>query len=809
MKRKPAYPLVILIAILIESATALIWTLIIPGERKSALIFGLSPQRLLLAAVPFFVFVLAGAIVVIVYIHPADRQKEAGWLKKMQAWQKLVPLFFWLSVTSLTVLLLGEVVLEFSAAIVERLTPLMLLLFLVFTQAGILLQRTSAQDKRPDWKFPLKAFLWCFGAVGLLVLAGCAVGLQHALASPYASNTGIPILPKQIVIALYATATFVCLEKMLKHQSAAAIKVNFIMAVVLFITAAGLWMSVPISENHFTHASNMGNGEFALHSDALTYDINAQKMLLGYGLAGGQPLPRPLYSFFLGIIHYVFGAGVRAAIDVQTVVLALMPVCIFLLGCRFFTPAAGVLAALLFIFREYNQAALSGVYTLSSVRMLMSELFTAMFITALTIVAMHWLNHPSSRTRAVMAGAFLGITALVRSQVLVFFPLLALWGLFALWQQRKRWLRAMLWLSIGLLLVILPWMGRNAIRSASLVFEDPGYSSRTLVVHSEEGETAGVLSSAFADPLEYLLQTTSYLANNATSSLNQFPWPGSLDDDLDDYIQVKPEPPFYPDSKPQAGQTWIILVHLGLIILGLTGAWQAAGWGGLLPFGFYLGYALSSSLARYSGWRFILPVDWVVLLYWALGVFAVLQMLARWIGQHNEGEPLGVKRKPGREWPAGWLLTAACLLGLVVPIGETCFHKKIEILDRPAILQKISHSDAPQALQMLAQGPSARLAQGLLLYPIYLEDNRAFNRLAITNPLILSKKPLLRFVVLGDGSPTVYLPMKDAPQSVPLAGPVIAVGCVHENTFFASGVLIGRDNPYWALSNRKIPMRCE
>jgi len=809
MTSKPNRLFTFFISVLLESAAAFVWILAIPGDRKSALLFGLSPQRLLLAAVPLAFFTLSGAALYFWFKRPPAKQRETGALKKLGGMPFLAPFFFWLSITSVTALLLGEPALGFSAPVVQRLTPVLLLLFLVFGQAGGLTLRASQPRAESGGIFSWKITLVFFGIATILYLAGAAVGLRHALASPYASNTGIPLLPLQIVISLYAAGTYACLESMLLKQPRWQIMLTALAAITLFILAATLWMSVPIPENHFMHVSNLGDGDFALHSDALTYDINAQKMMLGYSLAGGQPLPRPLYSFFLGVMHLLAGPGVVAATDAQTYVLALIPVLIFLLGRRFFSAPAGVLAAFLFIYRETNQAALSGVYTLSSARMLMTELFTALFITALLVVAMDWLKDPTSRMRAIITGALLGLTALIRTQALVFFPLLALWGLFAQWRQRNRWPRAALRLLVGLILVILPWMGRNAIRAGSFTFEDPAYATRTLVVHDAQGETGAVLDSAVANPLEYLAQTISYLANNATSSLNQFPWRGGLGDDLEEYTRLKPEPPYYPGSPSLSVQSLVFLLHLGFIIFGLAAAWQGAGWGGLLPIGIYLGYALSSSLARYSGWRFILPVDWIALLYWALGVIAFIRLLAILLAMRSNSESLARKETTNREWPLGLVMAAAFMLGLVVPVGESLFPKKLEILNQTAIQQKLVNSSAPQGIRTLASDPSVRLAQGVLLYPVYLEEERAFNRLNISNQLIRSERPVLRFIALGEGSPVVYLPAKDAPKGVSPGVSVIAVGCMREDAFFAAGVLIEREKPRWLLNDGEIPLHCD
>ena len=809
MKRKSSKISAYFIATLIESTASFVWILAIPGDSKTALLFGLSPQRLLLAAVPLAIFTLMGAAWYFFFLRTQTKSQEAAMLEKLSGMLFLAPLFFWLSITSYTALLLGEPALGFSAAVVQRLRPVLLLLFLFFGQTGCLVLRVSRLNgesgKLLGWKVPL----FFFGTGIILFLGGAAVGLRHALASPYASNTGIPLLPSQIVISLYAAGTYACFEALLPKQSRGRMVLTVLTAIALFILAASLWMRVRIPENHFTHASNLGDGDFALYSDSLTYDVNAHKMLLGYGLAGGQPLPRPLYSFFLGIIHMLAGPGVKAAIDAQTYALALIPVLIFWLGKRNFSSPAGMLGALLFIYRETNQAALSGVYTLSSARMVMTELFTALFIIILAIAAMKWLKNPISRTHALMTGALLGLTALIRTQALVFFPLLALWGLFAQWRQRNQWPKTFLWLLTGLLLVILPWMGRNAIRAGSFTFEDPAYAARTLAVHDAQGETGAMLDSATGNPLEFMAQTFSYLANNLTSSLNQFPWHGGLGVGLDDFIQVKPEPPYYPGSPPFSGQGLFFLLHLGLIILGLAAAWEGAGWSGMLPIGTYLGYALSSSLARYSGWRFILPVDWVVLLYWALGVIALVRLLAILPARRIISESSAPKGLTNREWPPGLLLASALLFGLVVPVGESLFPKRLEPHDNAAIQQKLLDTSAPQTIHMLATDPSARLAQGVLQYPIYLEDERAFNRLGISNTSVGSEKPVLRFIALGESSPVVYLPVSAAPKSISPGEKVIVVGCMRDEVFFAAGVLIEREKPRWLLSDGEIPLRCE
>ena len=45
-----------------------------------------------------------------------------------------------------------------------------------------------------------------------------------------------------------------------------------------------------------------------------------------------------------------------------------------------------------------------------------------------------------------------------------------------------------------------------------------------------------------------------------------------------------------------------------------------------------LGYALANGIARFSSWRYNLPVDWVIYFYFAIGAIEILGGLALLFG---------------------------------------------------------------------------------------------------------------------------------------------------------------------------------
>jgi hypothetical protein len=78
--------------------------------------------------------------------------------------------------------------------------------------------------------------------------------------------------------------------------------------------------------------------------------------------------------------------------------------------------------------------------------------------------------------------------------------------------------------------------------------------------------------------------------------------------------------------------TWpnvlLLVFYLAIIALGLVSGWRRGRWAGLAPLGFSLGYSLANGIARFSGWRYDLPADWVAYFYFALGAAELLLLSA-------------------------------------------------------------------------------------------------------------------------------------------------------------------------------------
>ncbi len=86
-------------------------------------------------------------------------------------------------------------------------------------------------------------------------------------------------------------------------------------------------------------------------------------------------------------------------------------------------------------------------------------------------------------------------------------------------------------------------------------------------------------------------------------------------------------------SQPNFWNALVMLVNLLVISLGMAAAARKNRRVLLLVLLFYVVYSLSSAVVRLSGWRYIMPVDWLVMAFYVFGLIDLLRWLcARVLG---------------------------------------------------------------------------------------------------------------------------------------------------------------------------------
>lgn len=671
-------------------------------------------------------------------------------------------------------------------------------------------------------------------AIALLVLAlGVAamlltgVGLQPDRSGW--DTPGAPILNTQVLLAWLVAVLLVSgLGWASRRAGWRPKRTDLIVALAIWLAAVLLWSAQPLRPTHFAPAPSAPNWEYYPNSDAATLDVAAQSFLTGNGFT--DIIEKPLYGFFLVLLHAIAGQDYAALVNTQILVLALFPVALYFLAAHMHHRFTGVLLAGIIILREINTLALSNRILVSHSKMLMTDLPTALGLALLCVVVLHWLQHKAHSPRAALwVGAGLGLLLLLRSQVLIFLPFLLLLVLLrasGAWRGR---LALAGWLLLGFALAAVPWMLRNGVRTGEFGYSQPFqalYMARQYSLTPESNDPGFAVEDTpveqyvalgFANVRQFVLQhpaevarfITAHFLHNEVASFLALPARFDLTDRVVEFYNLRPYwpqregqlwaeccslaayiegTPYWAawDGRIPPDLVWPLALNLALVALGIGAAWRKLGWLSLLPLGMHLLYSASTALARVSGWRLILPADWVILLFYCVGV----GQLTLWVGRYLFAKPaptrqpaVGRSHAPHRHAPRAMLGAAALALlaGAFLPLAELALPNRYASLNQASAVQRLHASPAVAATALEAatflSQPSAAVYWGRALYPQH--------QLAVSQPAQPEDLPFnhTQFRLIGpQGHFRMALPGGVRP--LPNAADVLVLGCNRPGYFY-------------------------
>ncbi|MFM7231833.1 MAG: ArnT family glycosyltransferase [bacterium] len=224
---------------------------------------------------------------------------------------------------------------------------------------------------------------------------------------------------------------------------------------------------------------------FAVHgpdaqpsSDGITYDALAWNIARGMGFSletegGFYPTAKaPLLPWLLSLVYQVTGHVHFAALVMQCVLGALVPVLVRALGRSLFGPGVGRIAAWLSVVHP--------LLVFFSGYLLTESLFTVMLLGGL-LASTEWLKSPSGAS-AFRMGVMWGLATLARPTALPMPFLVALWawaplGLMLRPEERRRQVALV---GLALALTLAPWAIRNTVVLGEFVLVTTG-GGRTLL----------------------------------------------------------------------------------------------------------------------------------------------------------------------------------------------------------------------------------------------------------------------------------------------------------------------------------------
>lgn len=710
----------------------------------------------------------------------------------------------------------------FVAARLQRLLPLFL--FIAFLCIHNLAFLSFRQDGQQDAVRRL-AGAWAV-AFALLALFALTIGQTGVGLTPDRTgwdNPGVPLLGTQVLLACCVAAALLWLLSVLNSHWPAA-RTDVVICAVLWLVATLAWQAQPLQPTFFSPRPVAPTNEFFPYSDAATHDLIAQNVMVGEGFIPAAE--KPLYSFFLAGLHSLVGQDYLGVVNAQILVLALLTVALYLIATRMHHRYSGALLALMVILRERNTIALGGQIGVSHSKLLMTDLPTALALAALSLLLLRWLSADRRSLRwPLLAGAALGAVALLRSQSMIFLPLLLLlaFGIAAAgWRSRLKYAGVLL---LGFFLFALPWMVRNGFESGQFGFSqplqglylakqysltpeanDPGFPPDTPPSQYAQLGFASVLRFTREHPAFVAQFITAHFLHNEVSSFLALPLRFDLADKLVQFYNLQPywvgqegrlwseccsldsyiaQTPYWQNWQGEfPADAWLpIVFNVGMISLGLAAAWKRLGWAGLLPAGLHLVYNLSTAIARVSGWRLNLPVDWALLLYYAMG----LGQLGLWlwaafapaVDRAKTTKPRPPKAQYG--WRAEGLTRVSAVLllaGLVMPLAELAIPARYAPLAADQAAQQWRQGNLGSdfdAAAFLSQ-PQARALVGRALWPRYYgaDAGEPGGQWPAFNPLPFAR---LGFVLVGPQGAQVVLPAEQAPDGIRNAADVLVFAC--------------------------------
>lgn len=699
----------------------------------------------------------------------------------------------------------------------ERLSPLLVYVALAALQV-LLASGLAAMGWRWDALRPERAAMVLSGAIFILLLLAwvlvAATGLGITVDGPFWGIPGVPLLFYQLLAACAATGLFVGLVQHFAPSawafwggSTGGARWDVLIAVALWLAAVVIWMQFPtVDHSYFSPPIRPPNNEIYPLSDAGFYEEAAQSIVIGEGFLHGQVLTRPLFILFLAGLNAAAGPSYNRLIFAQTLFLALFPVTLYFLGKRLHSRAAGLLIAILAVIREVNSISATGLTTVSNSKLILSDFPTALALSAITLLALAWLERPEKRPLLpLLLGGCMGLLMLIRSQAVVLAPFLLLLALPVYWARKLRWLGASALFALGLILAVTPWLWRNYQLTGKVMFDQPMQTTTLAARYSFNfeappqlpGEDANAYAArlmgsirqfALSNPGFVATFTLAHFLNNEIQTALVLPvlhrWA-----DVNDTLYVAT--PFWEnwDGRLDLRGSLLLAANLLLIAIGAAAAWKRLGWAGLIPLVIQAAYSLSNAVARNSGWRYMLPADWVGYFYFAIGFLQLLRWVFLLAGKSR---PVAA-RTPWREqassaakfplFSAALLAAGILLAGASLPLSEALVPERYPEQSRQELVGELLSLRSVQktgidsrALETYAAREDVLIFKGRALFPRFYGKNQGLpiRGWPVYQPRDFSR---LAFLVLNQQKRNVNLRMDKSPAYFPNTADVIVVGC--------------------------------
>ena len=781
----------------IEGLICIIWLLIIPSGIEG-IIFGFSLRRLVLISIPLFSSVFSLAILFIKKKNPYYFNNLITRLNFKNTLKFIYPFTVIISILSWSSLFFYHLLnYEINPYINQRLLPISVWINITSLSLIIILPKIFGRKEEKHKHLRIINLLpFFFLAVilfGIIYLTGLGLHTRDVTVN----DLGVPLLEWQIIYTCGLMIIFIFTKNgfekinIIQEEKRTRFLVHLtpLIFIFLWLTASIIWIKLPLpNNNYFAPEKLPPNFETYPFSDAEKYSLEGQRIISG--AIDDFIISKPLHAVFLAFTHSIGGLDYEKVIFVQTLILALFPAFLYLIGKEIHSDILGLGMGLLAIFREVNAIQASDIANVSNSKLVMSDFPSTLILSVLILLTIKWIKKPGGKYYAVLLGGILGALVLYRAQYLIFLPFFVAMA-FILY--RKEWKSILVFSCLFLVCLsstILPVLIRNNSISGEFWFDSPGYLSSlrenyvfsgldstnpddiNLDSTTPENQLSGLLSSLqFILKSDYAYDVVDNISRNIISTFLVFPIRYDGKQTLQELSSI--EDNFWAEaySYDEPSNLFIAIITLLFLVFGLSSLVKNNRKIGYSCIAFYVLINISSSLFRFSGWRFIMPVDWLIYMIFLLGFISISNYL-HLIPQNNlkEVKDISKMEKPSIDLNYQKNLTFILLfllLGSIIPLRELFpvnyrTREKSEICEN---LDELISNDKNRTLKekaiIFCQDESSVAVEGNVIYPRFFHKGWGFYDRP--NDIFYAKQDFSRLVfrVLSKNIRKMYIPIDE------------------------------------------------
>ena len=635
-------------------------------------------------------------------------------------------------------------------------------------------------------------------------------------------GAGAPILAFQVLGALIAgLAISMLIQKYSIRVPWLAKHADLLIFLVIWALTAWLWASTPVKSDFLITRPVAPNFEMYPDYDARNYDLMSQFALLGQGINNFSFFDRVLYPAFLVYLHTLAGQDYARLMALQAAIFAVLPAILYFIGKRLHSRAAGLTLGILIALRGVSHLDVGNIIETAHQKHMLTEFPTAVLLVLATFLLVKWAKNPSKHwPLAGLAGAVISLSTLLRPHPLALLPVIIALAVFIYRKRARMWMGLSALVISSALLGILPWLqfgGQNVsivslymTRIKSIIEQRypqllPPQGSLPEPVTARTTGTAhlALISLTPVQEKSVLAFATDNFLNNLVTAIQVLP---STPFNLDARVVVKKTENFWKPYWDGSLTPWarvLIPINLLLIALGLGAAWKKSRLSGLIPLIIMLTYFAVNAFARTSGGRYLVPADWVVVIYYILGLVTAGELALAFFGNTLHQTPENVQNhpetRPGSFWkPAISVLLASACLGALVPLAQKISPLRFQTLSNDQMAEQfIAGAGQNSALSAkdvknFLSSENAIILEGRSLYPRQFNKDEGLDASIYTYYHSLPY-PRTLFTLLGPhGENVVILPRSDAAK-IANSVDMLVLGCLADGYVQAWEVLSLQD----------------